>query len=218
MTSIFVAKLDFGVTSEQLKSAFQEYGTVLKATVATDRETGKSRGFGFVEMADKAEATEAIRSLDGSQMNGRQIAVKEAEQRPDNRGPRENTPRTDQPREPFRPRETSSPAPRRDFNDENPPFQPIPTIDPLKPEPRKKVIGKDKKTKDFDTDDRNKKTKLSPYKKSGKSNRFMDDDDDDFDPESASLFNFDDEEDESDWKGNLDESYEDDEETDEDED
>jgi len=60
MTSIFVAKLDFGVTSEQLKETFEQYGKVLKATVATDRETGKSRGFGFVEMADSDEAKNAI--------------------------------------------------------------------------------------------------------------------------------------------------------------
>ncbi|MFN5909731.1 MAG: RNA recognition motif domain-containing protein, partial [Bacteroidota bacterium] len=89
MTSIFVAKLDFGVTSEDLKKAFQAYGTVLKATVAIDRETGRSRGFGFVEMAEREEAMSAIRGLDGSTMNGRQIAVKEAEQRPDNRPPRD---------------------------------------------------------------------------------------------------------------------------------
>ena len=87
MTSIFVAKLDFGVTGEQLKQAFQDYGTVLKASVAMDRETGKSRGFGFVEMADREEALKAIDSLDGSMMNGRPIAVKEAEQRTDSRPP-----------------------------------------------------------------------------------------------------------------------------------
>ena len=215
MTSIFVAKLDFGITSDQLKNAFSEHGTVLKAMVATDRETGKSRGFAFVEMADREEAMNAINALDGSTMNGRQIAVKEAEQRPDSRAPRENT-RSDQP---FRPREQGSTPPRRDSSDDAPSFQPIPSLDPLKSEPRKKVIGKDKKTKDFDTDDRNKKTKLSPYKKSGKANRFMDDDDDDFDPESASLFDFGDEDDESDWQGNPEPGFDDDdEEIDEDED
>ena len=56
MTTIFVAKLDFGVNSEQLKELFEQHGTVLKANVATDRETGKSRGFGFVEMPDAGEA------------------------------------------------------------------------------------------------------------------------------------------------------------------
>ena len=65
MTSIFVAKLDFGISSDQLRQMFQDYGTVLKATVATDRETGKSRGFGFVEMANREEAMTAIKQLDG---------------------------------------------------------------------------------------------------------------------------------------------------------
>ena len=85
MTTIFVAKLDFGVNSDQLKELFEQHGTVLKANVATDRETGKSRGFGFVEMPDAGEANTAIRALDGYLVNGRPIAVKEAEQRGDTR-------------------------------------------------------------------------------------------------------------------------------------
>lgn len=209
MTSIFVAKLDFGVTSEDLKKAFQEYGAVLKATVATDRETGRSRGFGFVEMADREEAMNAIKGLDGSTMNGRQIAVKEADQRPDNRGPRDNNrpprennrpfqPRTDQP---FKPRENAPIRPSHD-DDEPTGFVPKIDIDPIKPEPRKKIIGKDKEKKKPIEEDRTKKPKLSPYKKSGKMNRFMDDDDDDFDPESASLFDFGDEDD--DWDSDND--------------
>ena len=60
MTSIFVAKLDFGIGNDELRQAFARFGTVLKATVATDRETGKSRGFGFVEMANAEEAREAM--------------------------------------------------------------------------------------------------------------------------------------------------------------
>ena len=76
MTSIFVAKLDFGIGNDELRQAFARFGTVLKATVATDRETGKSRGFGFVEMANAEEAREAIKALDGSLLNGRPIAVK----------------------------------------------------------------------------------------------------------------------------------------------
>jgi len=223
MTSIFVAKLDFGVTSEELKQAFQQFGTVLKATVALDRETGKSRGFAFVEMSDRDEALRAIKELDGSTMSGRQIAVKEAEQRQDNRGPRENTrgrdndrPFTPREREPgFKPRESTGRV-SSDDDDEPSSFTPPPTVNPLKSEPRKKVVGKDKK-KDFDTpDDRNKKTKLSPYKKSGKINRFMDDDDDDFDPESASLFDFDDED--EDWESDEDLHDGEDQEDEEDED
>ena len=85
MTSIFVAKLDFGVTNEQLRQLFEQHGSVIKVNVATDRETGKSRGFAFVEMANREEAMNAINSLNGHMINGRDIAVKEAEQRGDTR-------------------------------------------------------------------------------------------------------------------------------------
>jgi len=210
MTSIFVAKLDFGVSSEELKRLFQTYGAVLKANVATDRETGKSRGFGFVEMADRDAAMEAIRSLDGHIINGRPIAVKEAEQRGNDRGPsssRDQRPQrsfdNQRPNQP--PRDRTNDRPREQMErpplpneDEPASFPPPSDIPIIKGEPRKKV-SKDKK-KDFDTDDRSKKTKLSPYKKSGKSNRFYDDDeDDDFDPESDSLFNFNDDIEEEEW-------------------
>ena len=79
MTSIFVAKLDFGVTNEQLRQLFEQHGSVIKVNVATDRETGKSRGFAFVEMTDREEAENAINALNGHMINGRDIAVKEAE-------------------------------------------------------------------------------------------------------------------------------------------
>ena len=78
MTSIFVAKLDFGVTSEQLRKLFEQYGKVLKANVATDRETGKSRGFAFVEMETEELAKMAMNKLNGTQIAGRAIAIKEA--------------------------------------------------------------------------------------------------------------------------------------------
>lgn len=209
MTSIFVAKLDFGVSSEELKRLFQTYGVVLKANVATDRETGKSRGFGFVEMADRDAALEAIRSLDGHMINGRPIAVKEAEQRTNDRGPassRDQRPqRSFETQRPYQqPRDKSNDRPKESLGhppvpDEDEPVSFIPPSDisHIKGEPRKKV-SKDKK-KDFDADDRSKKTKLSPYKKSGKSNRFYDEDDDDFDPENDSLFNFNDDLEEEEW-------------------
>jgi len=169
MTSIFVAKLDFGVSSEQLKELFEQHGKVLKANVATDRETGKSRGFGFVEMPDANEAKAAIDALDGSIVSGRSIAVKEAEARGDSRGPGARPANTD-----------SRPArPREDF-----PSDPItgggyisPSTDALKIEPRKKV-NKDKKASDYDSEGRLKKPKMDAYKKSGKKEQFFDDDDD----------------------------------------
>jgi RNA recognition motif-containing protein len=210
MTSIFVAKLDFNITSEQLKQAFQAYGTVIKATVATDRETGKSRGFGFIEMAERDEAAAAIKGLDGSLMNGRPIAVKEAEQRPDNRPnrdqrsdnrpPRENRPDFNRNREQgntySRPANTERPE-RPDNRDSGGFTPPTPVEDPFKTE-RKKDRGpdKDKKAKEKDAEGKAKKPKMSAYKKSGKNNRFFDDDDDLDDLDNASFFNFDDEEEE----------------------
>lgn len=195
MTSIFVAKLDFGITSEQLKQAFQQYGTVLKASVATDRETGKSRGFGFVEMADREEAMVAIKELDNSIMNGRPIAVKEAEQRQDNRPPRDpNAPRPDFNRNreggnASRPTNFQRPDRPTDFKkpaDEEP-TDFVPTIIPLKGEPRKTKV--EKKGKDWDSEGKTKKPKMNAYKKSGKNNRFFDDDDDDdFDIHSMDNF------------------------------
>ena len=81
MTSIFVAKLDFNTTDEQLKSLFEEHGRVNRVTIAKDRETGKPRGFAFVEMADESEADQAIEALDNYSINGRNIAVKKADDR-----------------------------------------------------------------------------------------------------------------------------------------
>ena len=210
MTSIFVAKLDFGITSEQVKQAFEDYGTVLKATVATDRETGKSRGFAFVEMAEKEEALNAIAGLDGSLMNGRPIAVKEAEARPDTRPPRDaNSPRPD-----FNRSRENSPQPAGGFQrpDSEPREFTPPIIDPLSIEIRKKK--EDKKPKDFgDTDNRAKKPKMDAYKKSGKKNLFFDDEDDD---EEIDLFGLKGKEDD-DWQSD-DDDWEDDAFEDEDED
>ena len=83
MTSIFVAKLDFGVSSEQLKELFEQHGKVLKANVATDRETGKSRGFGFVEMSDDDAARTAISALHDNDVQDRKIVVNESTPRPE---------------------------------------------------------------------------------------------------------------------------------------
>ena len=87
MTSIFVAKLDFGVSKEQLTQLFEEYGRVTKVNIPTDKETGKPRGFAFVEMPDADEANNAISALDGFEINRRRLAVKIAENRNDNKKP-----------------------------------------------------------------------------------------------------------------------------------
>jgi RNA recognition motif-containing protein len=83
--NMYVSNLGFQVTDEELRSLFVKYGEVTSAKVIMDRETGKSRGFGFVEMADKA-AEEAMRDLDGKQIDGRSISVTKAKPKSDNRG------------------------------------------------------------------------------------------------------------------------------------
>ena len=79
--NIFVGNLPFSATSDELREAFSAYGTVTRAQVATDRETGRSRGFGFVEMSDGAD--EAIAGLNGTQFQGRTLTVNEAKPRED---------------------------------------------------------------------------------------------------------------------------------------
>jgi len=77
--NIFVGSLAWGTTSEGLEQAFAQYGVVTSAKVVSDRETGRSKGFGFVEMETGGD--EAIRALNGSDLDGRQIVVNEARPR-----------------------------------------------------------------------------------------------------------------------------------------
>lgn len=75
---IYVGNLGFSVTNEDLKSKFEQYGSVTSANIIKDRDTGRSKGFGFVEMSDKAEAMTAITELNGSDFTGRNMTVSEA--------------------------------------------------------------------------------------------------------------------------------------------
>lgn len=84
--SIYVGNLDYSVTSEDLTDVFGEYGTVKRVHLPTDRETGRLRGFGFVEMGTEAEEASAISELNGAEWMGRELKVNQA--RP--RQPREN--------------------------------------------------------------------------------------------------------------------------------
>jgi len=79
---LFVANLAYSVTEEELQSIFGESGVVESASVAMDRNTGKKRGFGFVEMATQAEAEAAIRNLNGVNLEGRPMSVAMSEPRP----------------------------------------------------------------------------------------------------------------------------------------
>lgn len=80
-TKLFVGSLPWSVDDTELKNTFSKHGTVVSAKVIMDRETGKSRGFGFVEMEDPSEAKNAIRELNESSVNGRNIVVNEAKAR-----------------------------------------------------------------------------------------------------------------------------------------
>lgn len=80
-TNLFVGNLTFATTSSELENLFAEYGEVQSAQVITDRDTGRSRGFGFVEMASSEAAEKAISSLDGRDVSGRQIKVNVAKPR-----------------------------------------------------------------------------------------------------------------------------------------
>ncbi len=76
---LFVGGLSWGTTDDRLKEAFSRVGEVSEARVITDRETGRSRGFGFVTYADPALADQAIKELDGQELDGRTIRVNEAQ-------------------------------------------------------------------------------------------------------------------------------------------
>src|SRR6266542_748767 len=85
---LYVGNLSFQTTSEDIQQLFAQAGTVESATVVEDRDTGRSRGFGFVEMASKEEGQKAIEQFNGTDLNGRNLTVNEARPREDrgNRG------------------------------------------------------------------------------------------------------------------------------------
>ena len=80
--NIYVGNLSFDATDDDLRDAFESYGTVDTASVIRDNYSGRSRGFGFVEMPDRAEAEAAIAGLDGQEIIGRPVKVNEARPRP----------------------------------------------------------------------------------------------------------------------------------------
>lgn len=106
MKKIFVGNFSFSLTEGELRSLFEPYGSVDSVTVVTDRATGRSRGFGFVEMPSNDEAEKAITALNGKDSGGRQLTVNEARPKTDRGGSRGGGSRDDyqgharQPREP----------------------------------------------------------------------------------------------------------------------
>ena len=80
-TKLFVGSLPWSVTDEELKQTFEKHGNVVSAKVVTDRNSGRSRGFGFVEMESAEDAQKAISTLNDSEIGGRNIVVNEAKAR-----------------------------------------------------------------------------------------------------------------------------------------
>jgi cold-inducible RNA-binding protein len=78
MKNIFVGNLDFGATDDAVRTMFEAYGTVDRASVVTDRDSGRSKGFAFVEMPNDAEGERAIAALNGKELNGRALTINEA--------------------------------------------------------------------------------------------------------------------------------------------
>jgi len=85
-TKLYVGNLSFNTSAQDLETTFGEFGTVQSANLIEDRETGRSRGFGFVEMSSTEEANAAIASLDGKEVDGRNLKVNEAKPREDRGG------------------------------------------------------------------------------------------------------------------------------------
>ena len=83
MKNIFVGNLSFGATDNTIRSLFETHGAVERVNVVTDRDTGRSKGFGFVEMTDDAEAQRAITALSGREVDGRALTVNEARPKTD---------------------------------------------------------------------------------------------------------------------------------------
>lgn len=86
MKTIFVGNLDFSTTEESLRALFAPYGTIERVSIMTDRDTGRSRGFAFVEMTSEAEADQAIAGLNGANLGGRALNVNEARPKTERRG------------------------------------------------------------------------------------------------------------------------------------
>jgi cold-inducible RNA-binding protein len=86
LKNIFVGNLDFNTTEEELRQLFEPHGQVDRVSILTDRDTGRSRGFGFVEMASAEDGEKAIAALNGAQVGGRTLNVNEARPKPERTG------------------------------------------------------------------------------------------------------------------------------------
>jgi len=181
MTNIFVARLDYGVTQEELKNAFEQYGQVNKVSLAIDKETGKSKGFAFIEMKNSEEAAAAIKGLDGQTMHGRQIAVKQAEDRSNGAPKRDFNNNSD--RKPFvrenRVNKETNTSTTKNEQEDDEDHAGSPEIF-IPKQISNKIVEKKKDPIMKKLEDRPKANKMQAYKKSGKQNRYFLDEDDDY--------------------------------------
>src|SRR6266852_8665936 len=83
MKNLYVGNLPHTTTESELRTVFEAHGAVEKVSIVTDRETGRARGFGFVEMTNPAEADKAVAALDGSELGGRTLKINEAKPKTD---------------------------------------------------------------------------------------------------------------------------------------
>lgn len=188
MASIFVGKLDFNATEDQLKSLFEEFGSVTRITIGKDKETGKPKGFAFVEMPNEQEATVAVENLNNTEINGRTMAVSIAENRGGGR-PQNDNRSFDKNRGGDFKRNDRNDRSNTDFKseykklDEKPLKGPIVASEDEIIIPKKQPEKTKKEIEKVALKDGTKKKKMETYKKSGKNNRFFidDEDDDDFD-------------------------------------
>jgi cold-inducible RNA-binding protein len=88
MKNLFVGNMSFQTTEADLRALFEPFGQITRVHIATDRETGRARGFAFVEMPNDAEAAKAIAGLDGKEVGGRNLKVNEARPKTASSGPR----------------------------------------------------------------------------------------------------------------------------------
>ena len=88
MKNLFVGNMSFDTTEGELRAIFEPYGEITSINIITDRDTGRPRGFGFVELADDEQAAKAITELNGKELDGRALNVNEARPKPERSGPR----------------------------------------------------------------------------------------------------------------------------------
>lgn len=88
MKNLFVGNMSFQTTESDLRSMFETFGAITRVNVVTDRDTGRARGFGFVEMTNDEDAAKAITALNGKEVGGRALNVNEARPKPERSAPR----------------------------------------------------------------------------------------------------------------------------------